>query len=239
MFNIKYPQACKALLLAAGCLCASVSNAGVVVGGTRVIYDGSKREASLSVSNADKSPYLIQAWVDANGTTGDITNAPKPPFVMTPPIFRLDAGNGTDNENMMRIIRTGGNLPDDRESVFWVNVKAIPASVKDNKNRMQISVKTRIKLFYRPEGIPSTEENRFKAVSFHRLGNQLQVTNPTPYYMTFYSLKVGSTPIKTTDVMVPPKGTATYPLTNSGAQVTWQIINDYGGVNNPVTSPVQ
>ncbi len=45
-------------------------NAGVIIGGTRVVYDGNKKESSVSVTNPDSSPYLIQSWVESqNGST--------------------------------------------------------------------------------------------------------------------------------------------------------------------------
>ena len=40
--------------------CTQSVLAGIEVGGTRVIYDGTQKEAELSVSNSDKTtPYLI------------------------------------------------------------------------------------------------------------------------------------------------------------------------------------
>ncbi len=214
----------------------NIAQAGVVVGGTRVIYDGGKREAALSVKNPDQIPYLIQAWADADGPVGENKGSPKPPFVVTPPLFRLDAGN----ENMVRIIRTGGSLPEDRESVYWMNIKSIPSSAKGDRNVLQISVKTRIKLFYRPESIKAPTADDYKIVSFRRTGNQIQVTNPTAYYLSFFSMKIGGTSVDTTNVMVPPKGTANYPLpsTASGNQVSWQVINDFGGGSKTVVSPI-
>lgn len=38
--------------------------AGVIVGGTRLIYDGGKKESALNINNPDAVPYLIQSWVD-------------------------------------------------------------------------------------------------------------------------------------------------------------------------------
>lgn len=208
--------------------------AGIVVGGTRLIYDGSKREASLSVKNPDSIPYLIQAWADADGVAGKNKGAAKPPFMITPPLFRLDGGS----ENMVRIIRTGGDLPEDKESVYWLNVKSIPSSSRSEENVLQITIKTRIKLFYRPAGLKGLTEDDYKSVTFNRVGNKLHVTNPTPYYLTFYSLKMGSTVLDTTNIMVPPKGGADYKLSASatGNQVSWQLINDYGGDSKPVTT---
>lgn len=234
---MKTGQISSTLLLVIACLWGGIAKAGVIVGGTRVVYDGGKREASLSVKNPDKVPYLIQAWTDADGVTGENKGAQKPPFVVTPPLFRLDAGN----ENMLRIIRTGGSLPEDRESIYWMNVKSIPASARGDKNVLQISVKTRIKLFYRPDSLKAPVQDDYKAVSFRRAGNQIQVINPTPYYLSFFSMKVGSAPVTTTNVMVPPKGSANYPVPAgaSGGQVTWQVINDFGGNSQAVISALQ
>ncbi|MBE0398489.1 fimbria/pilus periplasmic chaperone [Citrobacter amalonaticus] len=59
----------------------------VVIGGTRIIYDATKKDASITVSNPDNHPYLIQTWVD------NVENVTKEvPFIVTPPLYRLNAG---------------------------------------------------------------------------------------------------------------------------------------------------
>lgn len=46
------------------------------MGGTRVIYEEGKREASISVTNADSStPYLVQSWVE-NYSASDKSQPP-------------------------------------------------------------------------------------------------------------------------------------------------------------------
>ncbi|ENZ5482569.1 fimbrial biogenesis chaperone [Serratia marcescens] len=197
--------------------------AGVVVGGTRVIYDGAKKEAAISVNNPEKTaPYLIQSWVE-NATASDSS---KPPFLITPPLFRLDAGQ----ENVLRIVRTGGQLPEDRESLYWLNIKSIPSTEQSDQNRLLISVKTRIKLIYRPSGLSGNAAEAYQKLTFSRQGNQLRVNNPTPYYVAFYSVKVGGKEIKEAGT-VGPKGSLSWPMpAGAGAQVSWQAINDYGGI---------
>ncbi|EPZ8123436.1 fimbria/pilus periplasmic chaperone [Yersinia enterocolitica] len=44
---------------------ASVIPAGVIIGGTRLVYDGGSKDSSLSVNNPGKTPYLIQSWVES------------------------------------------------------------------------------------------------------------------------------------------------------------------------------
>ncbi|NCE83781.1 molecular chaperone [Pseudomonas sp. Q1] len=204
--------------------------AGVVVGGTRVIYDASKKETSISVSNKDEAkPYLIQSWVD-----DALVEGRKAPFVMTPPLFRLDAGQ----ENILRILRTGGQFPEDKESVFWVNIKAIPTSDKSDTNQLQIAVKSRIKLFFRPAGLSGQAGEAYKSLTFSRSGDQLIANNPTPYHVSFYSLSVGGKAIKDPG-MVAPKSTFawTLPAGASGA-VGWEAINDYGGISPATSTPL-
>lgn len=196
------------------------AQAGIIVGGTRIIYNGEKKETSISVKNPDKVSYLIQSWSD----TGDKANE-KSPFMVTPPLFRL----GASEENSLRIIRTGGNLPEDRESLYWMNIKSIPASEKrDNANTLQIAVKTRIKLIFRPQGLTNRPEDVADKLTWRRNGGSLLVTNPTAYYMNFSTLKVGGSTVKDA-TYVAPMSNASFTLpSGAGGDVSWTIINDYG-----------
>ncbi|QLR79175.1 molecular chaperone [Citrobacter freundii] len=219
----RYTNIVLALLLA---FFAVQVQAGIVIGGTRVIYNGEKKETSTSIRNQDKSGvYLVQSWID----TGVKEN--KAPFIVTPPLFRINPGE----ENILRIVRTGGSLPEDRESVFWLNVKSIPAtddSMPQN-NVLQIVVKSRLKLFYRPAGLEGAQDIAYKNLSVVRSGNHLTVSNPTPYYVTLFTLKVDGLEIKEAD-MVPPKGSVSFALPSTTAStVSWQAISDYGGISQP------
>lgn len=213
-------------LCVTACLLSAIqtAQAGVIVGGTRVIYDSAKKEASLSIKNPEKNtPYLIQSWAD-NQQASDNS---KVPFIITPPLFRLDAGQ----ENILRIVRAGGNLPEDRESVFWLNVKSIPSSVKSEQNQLQITVKTRIKLFFRPAGLSGNSAEAYKALTFSRQGNQLKANNPTPYFVSFQHLSVGGKEIKEAGMIAPmSQKNWTLPVGGNG-NVIWQAINDYGGIS--------
>ncbi|MGM1329379.1 fimbrial biogenesis chaperone, partial [Klebsiella michiganensis] len=81
--------------------------------------------------------------------------------------------------NILRIVRTGGSLPEDRESVFWLNVKSIPATDDSvpNNNVLQVVVKSRLKIFYRPAGLEGQPETAYHHLSVARSGNRLAVSN--------------------------------------------------------------
>ncbi|MFD3238879.1 FimD/PapC N-terminal domain-containing protein [Rahnella perminowiae] len=85
-------------------------------------------------------------------------------------LFRLNAGE----DNSLRIIRTGGILPDDRESLFWLNIKAIPRLPEEAPaGLLQIVVKTRLKLFYRPAALLTPAgQSAWRQLQFSRAGGQ-------------------------------------------------------------------
>ncbi|WP_447867681.1 fimbrial biogenesis chaperone [Rahnella bonaserana] len=210
-------------LVASLLTCVWAAQAGVIVGGTRLIYDGSKKEASLSVSNPDKSSYLVQTWVETPDSATD-----KAPFMVTPPLFRLDGGQ----KNVLRVVRAGGNLASDKETLYWMNIKAIP-SMESNQtqNTLQIAIKTRIKLIFRPQGVKGAPEDVADKLVWHRSGHSLQVTNPTPFYMNFMEIKVTGKPVSNV-TYVAPGTTASFdmPEKASGTRVSWKVISDYGAV---------
>ncbi|MGF6350723.1 fimbrial biogenesis chaperone [Variovorax sp. W2I14] len=202
--------------------------AGVMLGGTRVILGEKDREASIPVKNTGTSPYVVQTWIDA----GEGKN--KTPLLVTPPLSRLDPGM----ENILRIMRVQGDLPADRESVFWLNVKEIPEKSSE-ENVLQIAVRSRIKLFYRPSKLAGkSHESRGQlkwAVSAGAEGQGavLKVGNPTAYHVTFTGLNINSGQQLINADMVPPLGEMSYPLTAVKApqaiQVNFTTLNDYGG----------
>lgn len=200
-------------------LALMTANAGVIIGGTHVIFEGAKKEATINITNPDNTPYLIQSWIDMqDGVSG------KTPFIITPPLYRLDGGQ----KNLERIVMTG-SLPQEQESLFWLNIKAIP-SASQQMNALQIAVKTRIKLIYRPDGLrASTPEEQATKLTWQQSGNAIQVNNPTPYVINFNEITLGGR--KLDDVTyVLPGASARFLLPEgvSGHSLTFKVINDYG-----------
>lgn len=136
---------------------------GIVLQRTRVIYDASRKEAALPVANKGaETPYLLQSWVD------NIDGKSRAPFIITPPLFRLEAGD----DSSLRIIKTADNLPENKESLFYINVRAIPAKKKSddvNANELTLVFKTRIKMFYRPAHLKGRVNDAWKSLEFKRL----------------------------------------------------------------------
>lgn len=136
------------LLLATVALLSMEAFAGVQIGGTRVIYNEKEKEVSIQLRNPDDKAFLVQSWTETETGTPDKT------FAVTPPLFRLDA----HQNNALRILFRGSQLRPDQETLFWLNVKAIPsANPSGEENQLQLAVKTRIKLIYRPDVLKKTD----------------------------------------------------------------------------------
>lgn len=215
----------------------SAAHASIVIHGTRVIYDGSKKEVTVPLTNNNKNPVLIQNWIDTGNERAE-PGSENVPFVITPPINRVDPGKG----QTLRITYTGSPvLPDNRESVFWLNVLEIPAKSKvtdEQQSMLNIAFRSRIKLFYRPAGLRGEPLRAPEALLWKKEGAGVRVSNPTPWHVSFVSLtatgpdnKKSETPGK----MIAPGESQFYAFSGLGSgvdlkRVTFAVINDYGAM---------
>lgn len=166
--------------------------AGVTPEASRVVFDEGAVEQSLQIFNVNKYPVLVQAWVD----DGNILALPQnstAPIIALPPIFRMSAGD----QLSLRLINSGGSLPTDRESLFWLNLYEIPATPKSgaaNEQIVTVTMRTQIKVFVRPEKLPFPPDELPKRLTFslvHRAGKlALEIDNPTPYYATLAEVRL-------------------------------------------------
>ncbi|WP_042287309.1 fimbria/pilus periplasmic chaperone [Citrobacter sedlakii] len=204
---------------------------GIVIGGTRVIFQSSKPDVTLSVINKDTTlPYLIQVWVDPFNAT----DKNKPPFTAIPPVSRLEP----KQERVLRIIKTQGELPSNRESVFWINVKNIPPSPTKDSSKLEIAIKTRIKLFWRPSSIKETPETASKKLTWRREGRLLVVTNPTAIHVNMIDVTVDGKPIDIAMIKPFEIQKITLPIDISGKRLTWHCINDYGAISEVIQQSI-
>lgn len=217
--------------------------AGIQINGTRVIYPADQREVTLSMVNNGAEPVLLQSWID----DGDMQATPdnsKAPFLLTPPMARVDPSKG----QTIRIMFSGNaaNLPQDRESVFWLNVLEIPPKPKggaeaDSNNYLQFAIRSRLKIFYRPKGLAGNAFDAIDQVTWHVVpkgnGYAAECTNPGPYNVSIGSVvaKGSSVPqtVESKGGMCPAKGRETLPLNGdlnaAAGKLTVQVINDFGG----------
>jgi fimbrial chaperone protein len=222
----------------------TVAHAGIQVGGTRVIFDArtDKREASVAVRNKGETPYVIQTYVDDG--QGGTTNLP---FAVTPPLFRLEGGK----EQLVLVRNVAkGNLPNDRESVYWLDVKEIPPAGQAqsrNSNTLKIAMLTRIKLFYRPAGLSGSPAEAPAQLKWSVVlgpgghGAALMVRNPTPYHVTFSTIEVQGSQTESINAdMVAPSSDLLIPIPDRAVpkvgpvKFAYTTINDFGAVTPAV-----
>lgn len=220
----------------------STAQAGIVVGATRVIFRESDQEATVRLSNEGEYPALVEVWMD----NGDATVTPDKvttPFTLTPPIFRVEPHRG----QTLRMLYSREPLPQDRESVFWLNVLEIPPAPKQiegqEKNMLQFAFRSRIKVFFRPKAliasvVKAPEQLRWKFVADNKSALcMLEADNPTAFHITINALElnVGGQRIQGDTGMIAPfsqmrfsmKGLNSCKAGNS--DLSFSIINDFGG----------
>jgi chaperone protein EcpD len=230
------------LLAGLGMACAlfaGAAHASVTIGGTRVVYPLDQREVTVKLDNDSRTPSLVQVWMD-DGNADTKPADSKTPFVITPPIFRMDAGKS----QTLRVMFTGEALPQDRESVYWLNVLDVPpkADVAPDTNTLQFAYRTRVKVFVRPPKLQGKPDDAPRQLDWKVVpapqgkGQALAVSNPTAYYVSFSEIAVsanGRTYKNDQGGMVPPHGKQIIDVPQmSGVQsgkVHYMAINDFGG----------
>lgn len=225
------------------CLCISAAaHANVVIAGTRVVFPAKDGEVTLRLTNDNTKPALVEAWIDR----GDVHSTPDKvdtPFLITPPLFRMEA----HKDQSLRIIYMHGQLPADRESLFWLNVLEVPPKPSGpqstDMNFLQLAIRSRLKLFYRPDDLQGDSTKApalltFKAAVDGKGVTTLVVHNPTPYYLTFADLGVvvAGTSYAVDTGMVAPMSDLRLAvpklkqLPAAGTPVHFNTINDYGAL---------
>jgi len=214
--------------------------AGIVVDGTRVVYPAARREVTIQIRNPSDTPSLVQAWLDA----GDPFSKPgdsKVPFIMTPPLFRLDPTKAQS----LRLVYTHEPLPEDRESLFWLNVLDIPpraASNADLPNQLEVAFKHRMKVFFRPNGLAGSAADAPARLTWKLLTKDgrlvaIEATNPTAYHVSLIQVTatVAGRSVSPKVDMVDPFASRSFDLpaplarASSPVAINYWFVNDYGG----------
>lgn len=230
--NIKF-----LLLLFSGLLFNATSVlAGIVINSTRVIYPEEKSEVTVRLESENDYPSLVQSWIDSGNKDESIKKI-KVPFLLLPPITRIEPHQG----QTLRInyLGEGFALPADRESVFWLNVLDIPPrSSGKAENLLQMAIRTRIKLFFRPQALKDiSSADAAEKVIWRRVNVDkkalLEADNRSPFYVSITSVEAtsGNRTFNAEGKMIAPFSKATYAFDDNNLSVSkfkYFYINDYG-----------
>lgn len=215
---------------------AADASGGISLGGTRLIFDGTKDVASMTITNSSASDvWLMRFWVSPYGDKpADAADKKQDmPFAVTPPLYRLDQKSAVQ----LRINKLSDTLPADRESVYYLNSLAIPPK-KGEKNYqkavqsgLQFAVNTRIKLFYRPAAINDAAAVKVapEKLTLALSGKNLVVKNPTPWFVTMTQLSLNGKAVQADkDTMVSPFGELSFPASAEHGTFSFSTVDDRG-----------
>lgn len=209
-----------------GLVITTNSYAAISLDRTRAIYEGGTNALVININNDNKQlPYLAQTWIE-NDKDEKIEMGP---LIATPLVQRLEPGD----KGLIKVSATPDvdQLPNDRETLFYFNVREVPPKSEDN-NVLQIALHTKIKLFYRPKEILREPNAVWQdQLILNKLSNGYKIDNPTPYYITIFGMGGTESEAINSDfnaVMIAPKSSITL---NSKIYSTPYLsyINDYGG----------
>lgn len=214
-------------------MASHASLAAVTLQGTRIVHDAGKgRDVTVKTNNGGDQPAMVQVWVDA----GDSHARPedvRTPFRLTPADPRLMQPHQGQAYRITYAPRPSeAALPTYRESVFYFNLLDIPPKPADaaGKNLLQFAVRTRVKLFHRPAGLPGAARDAAAALVWAPAGDALQVANPTAYHVTLSTLMLSDG--RKVDVdMIAPGQQVLYALPAGASmptRVRFQWLDDYG-----------
>lgn len=224
---------CSALFLF---LCNTAYANNIIVNGTRFIYDEGKKEITVQMNNKAHAPALAQLWLD----TGNPETPPESivtPFILTPPIARIDAGSGQavrikHNASMPITVR-------DRESLWWLNVLDVPAIdntlEQPDSALINMAIRSRFKFIWRPKGL-AARDNAERNLIITASGNKLAIVNPTPFFITITEITTASNKNIIPDTfMIAPKSDLAIDIKDTVSRsqpLTIKSVNDYGGIDD-------
>jgi len=211
------------------------AHAGLLADATRVIVRQGQTDASLVLANTNDYPVIVQTWVDR----GEADPQVLAPFASVPSVFRLEP----EARRGIRILLADAQaLPEDRESVFWLNLYEIPpashASGSAAPDRLALAMNTQLKIFYRPATLPNVDVPAQLRFTLVQEGETwfVECENPTLYHASFTTLEVvdGDAVMPVVgemDMMTAPFSQRRYVLGNRaprGKTVRYALVDDAG-----------
>lgn len=214
----------KKTLLGLGLIFSSITSsfAGFGLETTRVVYNETNNNEGFVAFNSDKNTnYLLQSWVE------DLNGKLTQDFVITPPLIKLMA----QQKNTLQVTKNT-TLPNDIESMYWINVKFVAPSNEDLENILRYSMTNRIKLIYRPQSLKNDNiEKEIKELRWSAKSNHLIVSNNSPYFINIGKLFIDGKEIEQLPSFLSPKSETTISVnkTLSGKEkIKLFYIDDFG-----------
>lgn len=226
---------------------AGAAHADLGIEHSRLIYPAGESSVALRLWNKGERSSLVQSWIDV----GDRSAKPetlRAPLMATPPVFRLNPGQNRDL--LVRGV-SEQSLPQDRESLLWLNVLDVPAraAVTAAGADPEYAVSWRLKVFYRPLGLTGTAEEAANALSWRWVSDQqgtvhLRADNTSAFHVSLGGLSLGDVPLPLTPdrAVIAPRSTWSLALAQSvvpDGELRIRWMDDRGKAQERVVLPVR
>ncbi|CAG9435389.1 molecular chaperone [Providencia alcalifaciens] len=175
-------------------ICSAQAASSVQLDRTRVLMFYGANKAQFAMSNNQASPVLASAFIT------ELNGQPTHKFTVSPSVFQIK-GKTTHKGAVVQL----ENLPQDRESVFWLNVKTIAPQDPAAKeaSTLEFAIGQRIKLFYRPAGIDQNCVTSAEALQWKRTKEGIKVINPSKVSVSLVKVKSEAGVSEIGDVVMP------------------------------------
>ncbi len=213
--------------LAASLLFSLYSHAALNIDRTRIVFNSKDKVISLDVFNNSDAPYLGQSWIEDENEQ-KITS----PLAALPLLQRIES-----NQRKTVKISTMGDtseLAKDRDTLFYYNLLEIPPKTTEYQNSIKFALHSKMKIFYRPEGIKYTGSEIWQRdMTIARNGNTLTFNNLSPYYIVIVFIGRTASDAYSSDeylLNLKPFSQASFNSPKPiGNILSMGFVNDYGG----------
>lgn len=204
----------------------SEAQAALVLDKNRVVVNAQESAGVVKINNPTDRDYLVQSWITSEDNT--IQEA----LFVQPPLIKIKA----HHKVALHIDTIDPSLADQKqEKLYWLNVKEIPRMTKNSGSQLQVVMLTKVKILYRPAAVGAEMNNDYQKLAWKRVGGQLQVKNPTPYYITFAKVWEGNNsdhPLRA-DIIAPYSSLVIKDY-HGASVINYAIINDYGNISDTI-----
>lgn len=199
---------------------------------SRLIFEGDTKNITYRINNTGKLTWLVQAWVE------DIKEIKTKDFTVVPTLFRVEP----NSQFTARVVKNG-NLPEDKETLFWVVSNSLPGGDKEEKEgyvkdeqiqaKLNLAYRYKVPMYYRPAALKNIEQRPDLLEWTTDKNGKINVYNPTKYSVQIqhvYANGVRNDGRGVSYIIPPMTGAALKIKSKPGVKIKYGIINDYGTV---------
>ena len=188
---------------------------------SRVIIDRGNTDGSIVLKNSSPKNILTMSMVlDCNYKETALAES-------LPRLFVTKAGESS----VIRINVLKEQLPDDRETLFYLYAKLFDAHQKAEVQKLKINYINRIKIFFRPINIRGSMIDAIENLQWSVSDQTLKVKNPSPLHVSMVSIDINGKKKAVNDIIEPYADWNTEIRVPAGiSTLKWSAVNDYGSL---------